>query len=262
MTLSRVIYFPVLHTCSFSPEHYLYCLNQAKEQGYITAKINESPNLLNHKKVLYLRHDVDFSLDHAVHMAELEHTNGYHSTFYILMHSEHYNPLSKNNMYKIRYIQTLGHEIGWHIDTTNNLEIDECNLLSDVVGEYIQSYAQHFYSLTDKPPEYGHLINAMDIDAKYLSDSSMNWREGCLCDNLGKYDRIQCLTHPIWWFSNCANNDPFYVMLKLKNYLARQVLLDVDNYIEILQDVMKSGKYNEISNVTNYKQEQKQEIQV
>lgn len=247
-------------TCSFSPEHYLYCLNQAKEQGYITAKINESPHLLNHEKVLYLRHDVDFSLDHAVQMADWEHDNGFHSTFYILMHSEHYNPLSAKNMYKIKHIRDLGHEIGWHIDTTNNLEIDECNLLSDVVGEHVGSYAQHFYSLTDRPPEYGHLINAMELNAKYISDSSMNWREGCLCENLGKYDIIQCLTHPIWWFSNCANNDPFFVMLKLKHYLSRQVLLDVDNFIEILQDAIDSGSYNKISNVTNY--EQKPQIQV
>lgn len=243
------------HTCSFSPEHYLYCLQLAKEQGYITAKINESPNLLNHDKVLYLRHDVDFSLDHAVRMADWEHTNGFHSTFYILMHSEHYNPLSAKNMFKIKYIHGLGHEIGWHIDTTNNFGPDECNVLSDVVGgEHISSYAQHFYSLTERPPEYGHLINAMDIDAKYISDSSMNWREGCLCDNLGKYDRIQCLTHPVWWFSNCANNDPFLVMLKLKSYLSRQVLMDVDNFVDILQDSMITGKYNKIENVTNYKQ--------
>ncbi|MFH0778530.1 MAG: hypothetical protein V2A71_07865 [Candidatus Eisenbacteria bacterium] len=37
-------------------------------------------------------------------------------------------------------------------------------------------------------------------DFKYLSDSNGRWREGCLCEHLGKHKRICVLIHPFWWF--------------------------------------------------------------
>ncbi|GAI53512.1 unnamed protein product, partial [marine sediment metagenome] len=39
-------------------------------------------------------------------------------------------------------------------------------------------------------------------DMKYISDSRGGWQEGCLCKLLGKYSKIQCLTHPYWWYEN------------------------------------------------------------
>jgi hypothetical protein len=35
---------------------------------------------------------------------------------------------------------------------------------------------------------------------KYLSDSNGRWREGCLCNHLGRHDRFCVLIHPFWWF--------------------------------------------------------------
>ena len=36
-------------------------------------------------------------------------------------------------------------------------------------------------------------------DFEYLSDSLGSWKEGCLCQNLAKFAKIQALVHPDWW---------------------------------------------------------------
>jgi hypothetical protein len=38
--------------------------------------------------------------------------------------------------------------------------------------------------------------------AKYISDSGARWREGCMCEHIGKHQKLIVLTHPEWWFGN------------------------------------------------------------
>ena len=71
---------------------------------------------LNQNKQLFLRHDVDYSLQKALQMAEIEATASIKSTYYILFSSPFYNPLSRDNMEKIRMIKHLGMGIGVHYD--------------------------------------------------------------------------------------------------------------------------------------------------
>ena len=45
------------------------------------------------------------------------------------------------------------------------------------------------------------------VERKYLSDSGQFWREGCLCQNLNKYERLQVLIHPMWWSRDGLSRD-------------------------------------------------------
>ena len=58
-------------------------------------------------RVVILRHDIDYSLDKAVALAELERELGVSSTYFVLLTSEFYNLLSKDNLSKISKIGTI-----------------------------------------------------------------------------------------------------------------------------------------------------------
>ena len=49
---------------------------------------------------------------------------------------------------------------------------------------------------------------------KYLSDSARRWREGCVCEWLGKVDRLEVLIHPVWWFESPESPDTIIQRLR------------------------------------------------
>lgn len=60
-----------------------------------------------------IRHDVDDRIDHSVRMAEIEHSFGVRSTYFILDTAPYWKEDHKL-WSKLRKIQDMGHEIGWH----------------------------------------------------------------------------------------------------------------------------------------------------
>jgi len=226
-----------LTDCNFSINHYLDCIAKAQDNDFVIGSVSDYPYFFELEKFLILRHDVDFTLEYAVEMARAEAEHDIRSTYYILLHSETYNPLSPKNMKIIKEIKNLGHEIGWHVDT-RYLIPDEAAIISSIAETEIESYAQHFYTLTEKPHFTG-LENSMEINAKYISDSSMNWREGCLCTNLDKYDRLQVLTHPVWWVTEKQYR--WSAVAELTNRLVLDQLNAMDDYRDILKKYLESG---------------------
>jgi len=200
--------------CDFSYRHYIETLKLFSEKYSISTIGNY--NKINHENnFILLRHDVDFSLDHALKLAKIEKKNNFISTFFILLHSPYYNALSPKNSEIISKISDMGHEIGLHYDTTmmsNNKEKilsqlkNETDLLSNITGTKIKSVAQHNTSVTDNIAEFIPKSLFIDPMSKeflknmlYLSDSVQNWRRGCMCNYIDKFTRIQILTHPLWW---------------------------------------------------------------
>jgi len=61
-----------------------------------------------------LRHDVDDDLDKSVRNAELQKEIGVKATYFILNTAPYFDASSAIMWNKIHYIQSLGHEIGWH----------------------------------------------------------------------------------------------------------------------------------------------------
>ena len=214
--------------CEFSYKHYFEVIDSIKEKYYF-GTISEFHKLLKIKKFILLRHDVDVSLDYALKLAEFEFEHGVKSTYFILLHSDYYNALSKSNQHKIKKISDLGHEIGLHYDT-NFLTVDKKNItlqlkrevqiLSDLIGKEIISIAQHNPSITNCPNFESDLryVDSRDPEitkeVKYISDSVHNWREGCMCKHIKNFDRLQILTHPIWWSENSKSADLAFEQLK------------------------------------------------
>ena len=187
--------------CEFSLAHYKECIELAKDKGYTIATARNYREQIN-KQVILLRHDVDFSLEYAYELANFEYDLGINSSYYIYLHSELYNALSPKSMAMIREMKGMGHEIGLHAEGDTYLGIEE-QLIPDILGDYrLYSYTTHLHNLR-KPLIIPYLVNPQtDIKIKYISDSGRNWREGCMCNHIGKINKLHILVHPEWWVSN------------------------------------------------------------
>lgn len=202
--------------CNFSHTHYEEILQKIKE----THKFVDFFNCSNND--IILRHDVDVSLKDALKMAQIEHKVGVTSTFFILFHAELYNPFNLESTKIIREISQMGHKIGLHYNTSffvqNSLDSSES------IKKELELMEQHFDTpvrvISAHDPGINKnfqlnlpsgIINAYSDQfikgRKYLSDSVQNWREGCLCKNFHKYNKLQVLIHPVWWTSNGADRE-------------------------------------------------------
>lgn len=209
----------MINNCDFSLKHYINALNDCKDK-YSIGPIRDYTKLRARDQYILLRHDVDFSLDYALRMAEIEAKNNLGSTYLILLHSQHYNALSEKNSSIIKKIVDLGHDIGLHYDTRflgdENIidEIkNEVKILENITKTKIISLAQHDVTITGKiQAELSKdFIDARQEDiaknTTYISDSVQNWRNGCMCTYVNKEKKIQILTHPIWWCDEHIHRD-------------------------------------------------------
>lgn len=168
----------------------------------------------NYPRCVIMRHDIDNSIEKAVKLAELEESLGVKSTYYTLVTSDFYNPVSKNNLDGLRRILELGHEIGLHFDEMAYDRLDdivgavtkEARLLSDILNIPITTVSMHRPSQKTLEANYEipGMINSYGKtffnDFKYLSDSRRRWREPVLdIVKSGQYDRLHILTHAIWY---------------------------------------------------------------
>lgn len=202
-------------SCNFSLPHYFATLAKAMKSGYKIVPINERDSVKDKKHIL-LRHDIDYSIDYAYKLASEETKRKIKSSYFILMRSDFYNPLSSKNIEKIRFL-AKHHEIGLHYEAemlppnpNKALEIllSEIQLLEKIIGKKINTVSAHNVTTGLEPTK--KLINILskyvtdtkNLDIKYISDSTQNWREGCMCRHVGKHEKLQILTHPFLWHDN------------------------------------------------------------
>lgn len=208
--------------CNFTLRHYEECLLQAKEQGYSFITMSDSFCKNNHTKTLMMRHDVDHQLDLAMNMASLEKRRGVVSTYFFRISARNYNLLSWEGIDTVKKILKMGHEVGLHYeryihDTESYIQYMEhtLDLLRTVFGKNtFKCICPHEPSRNNKVEAVvvQHLKNNKNVlydaydseifeEYKYISDSSCNWREGCLHQHIGKHNKIYVLTHPVWWYN-------------------------------------------------------------
>ena len=191
-------------------------------------------------KRIYLRHDVDVSLDRALILAKIENKNNVVSTFLIQVCTPFYNPFDEKNIKIIREIKRLGHHIGLHYNWQNdlsglkleaNIELQLKTLNSFFSVDKIVSFHQPSKKLFNK--KFRNFISTYEScfynneKIKYISDSKGSWRQGCACkfitENFDKYYNFQILTHPIWW--DKGKNS---VRKHLKNKYLKEIIMYLD----------------------------------
>ena len=145
----------------------------------------------------------------------MEHDNDITSWYFILFDGLYYSPLTETNMKRLKTIKDYGHKIGLHYSSLGDTSTNIARLIHnkretlETIIDYPVTMMAHHNVVMGKPIDPAILkalkfIGLSDINKylheyKYISDSGMNWREGCMCRHVDKHDRLMILTHPIWW---------------------------------------------------------------
>ena len=197
------------------------------------------------EKFCVIRHDIEFSIDRAVKLAELEKKLGIKTTYTVQLRNNTYNALSEKNIEAIHYIKGLGHCIALHqnpplmpkkdlidyvlkdIETLEHyygFEVDRfafhrCGSNPQLLEKYVEvpdkinCYAKEFFHYFEgNKPE--------DFRVHYLADSNHKWKYGHpLHIDYSEYPfRMQLLTHPYSWSDNGYTNMPnFNRLIKERN---------------------------------------------
>jgi hypothetical protein len=196
-------------TCAFDMEHYRELLEAARAGGYRWAAFDHEPR----PRDLFLRHDVDLSLEAALEVARLEAGRGVTATYFLMTESVFYNLDSANGRAALRELRGLGHAVGLHAVHPHAARDDRFDPV----------LAWH-----NPDPEYVHdpvegVVNAMQAPwfakGRYRSDSNQHWREGCPHEELraGALEWLQLLTHPeIWVYPGATMRETMHSMLDRK----------------------------------------------
>jgi hypothetical protein len=192
--------------CAFDLAHYAEILDAAKAAGYRFARFGEGPE----EGDLFLRHDVDLSLDAALRMAELETAAGVTATYLLMTESIFYNLASPEGTHAIARLRELGHPVGLHA-VYPNARLDE---------RFEPVVAWHNPEPAYMSDPVDGAINVMGeryfTPATYRSDSNQHWRAGCPHDELraGAFPWVQMLVHPeIWVYEGATMGETMRSML-------------------------------------------------
>lgn len=209
-----------MRPCGFDVEHYRETIIRAQSLGYCFYSFSEWGGRTAHgKRTILLRHDVDVSLENARHFAEVEAELGIRATYFLRLHSQFYQLLSPESWTHLCALLKVNHEIGLHYERqfyervdANHIEMlaHDVAILSSIVGKHIQGCTAHLpnkYKPFDTATvrsiglAYEGYSPEFTKERKYISDSSRHWREGCLCEWLGRAEHITVLVHPFWWLN-------------------------------------------------------------
>ena len=192
--------------CPFDLSHYRVLLTAAEAGGYRPALFAGPPQAGD----LFLRHDVDLSLEAAITMAEVEAELGVRATYFLMTESVFYNLASPSGRDTLARLRELGHAVGLHA-VWPGAELDE---------RFDPVVAWH-----NPEREYVHeplpgAVNVMEplyfSPETYRSDSNQHWRHGCPHEELaaGRFAWLQLLIHPeIWVYPGETMRETMLAML-------------------------------------------------
>ncbi len=163
--------------------------------------------------IVFLRHDVDLSLEAALEMARLEHELGVRATYFLMTESGFYNLDSHVGLYAQRQLRQWGHAVGLHA-VYPRAELDR---------RFDKVVAWHNPDPPFMSEPIGGAVNVMEepyfTPGHYRSDSNQHWREGCPHEELaaGAFEWLQLLVHPeIWVYEGSTMRESMESMLDAK----------------------------------------------
>jgi hypothetical protein len=193
-------------SCAFDLAHYGELLEAAKAGGYRWAAFDHEPEPGD----LFLRHDVDLTLEAALRLAELEAGAEASATYFLMTRSVFYNLHSPAGDEAIERLRALGHRVGLH---ALHPHVDRDERFDAVLAWHNPDPAYM------REPVDG-LVNVMQspwFDPEhYRSDSNQHWRSGCPHEALARGEPawLQLLVHPeIWVYPGGTMRETMLAML-------------------------------------------------
>lgn len=201
----------------FTIENYEHLIKQTVKRGFEFC-LYDNPKIEEGDMKILWRHDVEFSPDIALQMAEIEAKHGAKATYFFQLHSEFYNILERHYSDIVLKIAALGHAVGLHFDAhyykiTTPEELDKYIEMDKSYFEAVFNLELKVFSFHNTTPfilscenySYGGLINVYSSLFKkgfnYCADSTGFWRYEVLGEVLANQDikRLQVLTHDAMW---------------------------------------------------------------
>jgi hypothetical protein len=203
----------------YSLESYRSIIRRALSAGYTFAPFSAEKEVSGRR--IYLRHDVDYSLEMALKLAEANAELGIQGTFCVLLRSQVYNLLSQPSIDAATRIHDLGQNIGLHVPLSSMLLRDddysvEAKLRADF--EFLREEVpvlSPVYSWHNPTPETlerylpyprkAGLVNTYSSqffrDIPYYSDSNLRHSveafKRFVAD--GEVEAMQIVFHPLYW---------------------------------------------------------------
>jgi hypothetical protein len=225
-------------TREYSIDAYTQLVTRARHAGYEFVSFLRPP--AGNQKLLYLRHDVDYSLSIAVRLAEVNAALGVSGTFCVLLRSGIYNLFSPASMEAVRRIRDLGQWVALHFACPATLPASDGELAAmvardhDTVSRNIEG-VQPVFSWHNPTPETLErglsmatpgLVNAYSRclfkDIRYCSDSVMRRSpdelEHVITGESPPF--MQILLHPLYWV--IGGSDPVDVLARSWIHIIRE----------------------------------------
>jgi hypothetical protein len=194
------------------------------------------------------RHDIDMSPFLALQLAKIEAKHSVQSVYFLLLHSEFYNPLDVQNRKYINEIISLGHSVELHFDPkfyniNSESELDkyiefEKSILEITFDIDVNVFSFHNntgFTLNCENGSYGGLLNVYSKTFKkipYCSDSNGYWRYQRLKDVLSDAEdyNLQILTHEVWWTKEIMSPNQ-----KIEDCIKKHSNSTYKNYVELAE---------------------------
>ncbi len=177
----------------WSLDDYADLVRAALDGGYRCSRFEDDPG----PRCLYLRHDVDLSLDAALRMAEVEAELGATATYFLMTQSVFYNLASPEGVATLARLRRLGHRVGLHA-------VHPDAVLDDRFDPVVAWHNPEPSYMSAPLPGAINVMEPRRFDpATYRSDSNQHWRSGDPRAELraGAFPWLQLLVHPeIWAF--------------------------------------------------------------
>lgn len=193
-------------SCAFDLAHYGELLDSAAAGGYRFAFFDRRPEPGD----LFLRHDVDMSLDAALELAELEARRGATATYFLMTQSDFYNLDGRVGRRALARLRELGHRVGLHAvhpDASLDARFDPVVAWHTPDPEYMSLPIEGAVNVMQEP---------WFSPATYRSDSNQHWRSGCPHGALasGSLPWLQLLVHPeIWVYDGATMRETMLSLL-------------------------------------------------
>jgi|TARA_R110000851_G_scaffold16386_3_gene53475 hypothetical protein len=197
-----------------------------------------------------IRHDIEFSIDRAAKLAEIENQLGINTTYTVQLRNNTYNALSEKNIELIHYIKSLGHCIALHQNPPYMSEKDlkeyvlkDIETLEHYYGFEVDRYAFHrpkqeqlamYLDIPGKINCYGELYfhyfegEKPDLNVTYLADSNHKWKYGHpITTDFNAASKLQLNTHPFSWTERGYEN--YGNFLSLIEERKKEMLFDMES---------------------------------
>lgn len=251
---------PKSQSTDFTYQTYIKLIEALQSNYYQFEDFGNAAKLLSSKKrFVLMRHDIDFSLEKALKMAELESDLGIRTTYFPMLRNDFYNLFSKSGTKAISKILSLGHHLGLHFDSAAYQKDLPMNDISDACGKEVQILGNWFgisieivsfhrpnqLILSSNSNVSAPLLNTYmptyTRDIKYFSDSRGKWEFGFPSDSkeFGRGTPLHILTHPIWW-----NDEPVFNYQVLLNFIDHRKV-DLEQSLANNCSVFRVGHLNE-----------------